>query len=123
MTGQEIIQMGLKALEIIAAGQTATSDELADGLVILNNMITGWNEMLEMNLAGQYASALYTFNDLDTYATLATASTASLGFQRAYIYNFAVEFASHFGKPVPDSVMQLAIASRQAVLTLNPPKG
>jgi hypothetical protein len=123
MTGQEIIIAAMESLEIIHPGETPSSDELTRGLVLLNNMITGWNEMLAMNLAGQYASALYSFTPLSTYATLATASTASLGFQRAYMYNLAYELGSFFGVPIPQTVADGALSSRQTVMTLAPPKG
>ena len=122
MTGQNIIDASLRQLGVIASGESPTAEESADALATMNRMIEGWNQLLRMTLAGSYASALYTFTPIATFATLATSSALLEAYNHAIIFNLAVELASEFGKEVPASVAAIAAQSRQQVLTLPAPR-
>jgi hypothetical protein len=124
MTVQQLINQSLIQLGVIASGESPSSDESADALTALNLMISSWNEMLKLTLAGSYASILYTFSPIATFSALGdtiSAGTHPLAWQRAYVYNLAEEIASQYGREVSAAVAAKAVSSRAAVMTLPPP--
>ena len=42
MTANELITRALKTVGVLASGETASSDDVADALVVLNNMVDTW---------------------------------------------------------------------------------
>lgn len=43
MTGQNLITLALQTLGVVAAGETPADEELADGLVALNELLSSWS--------------------------------------------------------------------------------
>lgn len=120
-TAQEIINMALRTNGVIAAGETPSTDESNDCFEILNAIINNWNDSLKKSLAGSYASTVYTFNALQTFATLSTPTSLPLAWTRALMLNLAVEVAPQFGREAPASVVALAGAAKTAIVTLPTP--
>ena len=42
MTANELISRSLKTIGVLASGETASSDNVADSLVVLNSMVDSW---------------------------------------------------------------------------------
>jgi hypothetical protein len=121
MTVQECIDSSYRKLGLIQPGEVPSSQERADGMLGLNSMVTSWNDALKKSLAGSYASSLYTFVPLATYSSLTDALGVSPGWERAYVFNLAIEMATEFGRSVPPEVAAIAQASKVAVVTLATP--
>jgi hypothetical protein len=120
-TAQDLINAALRLDGVLAAGETPSSDESQTGLDALNRMVGCWNDALSKSLAGSYASTLYTFVPLSSYAALSTSVTVSAGFQKAMTFNLAVDLAPEFGREAGQTVATIAGQSKAAVLTLAAP--
>lgn len=62
---------------------------------------------------------LYSMKALTAIATLDTAVSLPPGYDRAIIYNLAVELAPEYGKAVPDTVAMVAMESKATLMRLN----
>lgn len=62
---------------------------------------------------------LYSKKPLTEIATLDTAVSLPPGYDRALIYNFAIDVAPEYGKAVPDAVVMIATESKVAIKRTN----
>lgn len=62
---------------------------------------------------------IYSQKPLADLTLLTTIPTLPPGYERALIYNLAVEFASEYGKQIPDIVMSIAVASAADIKRVN----
>lgn len=94
MSARDVIEDGLRKLTILQAGEAASASEASDGLDVLNDMLHGWPTDLQ-------------HVDL----TLSDDLQVPPDHLRAIKFNFAIEYASQFGKQIPPSVAAIANAS------------
>ncbi len=66
-----------------------------------------------------YTLALYSHKPMTELATLETVIALPPGYERALIYNFAVEIAPEYGKTVSDPVVMIATESKASLKRLN----
>lgn len=71
--------------------------------------------------SAQLTLKLNTWQVLQSFATLTTSLSLPPGYERAIIYNLAVEYAPEFGVKVPDAVVALATRSAANIKNLNAP--
>jgi hypothetical protein len=121
VTVQDLITQSYRKGMLVPSGGTPSPEELADGLVSLNQMIGGWNEILEKVLAGSYASILYTFTPIPTFATLGETVNLPQGWIRALVYNLTVDIVPEHEREPSATVLREAAASKAAVMTLPAP--
>lgn len=65
------------------------------------------------------AIELYTWTPLQQFSSLSTALSLPNGYARAIGYNLAVELGAVFEKQIPDSVIAIAKASKEAIEGIN----
>ncbi len=121
MTVGDCVTQAMQLLQVLPAGQGPSPDEMSVGLDYLNQMLANWNSSLAKALAGSYASSIFTFQPLSTYASSTDAILTDAGWQRAYKYNLAVELGPVFGRQIPPEVATIAQQSKMALITLQMP--
>jgi hypothetical protein len=121
MTAGEVITAAAQLIQVIAPGETLSTDEMATGLACFNRMLANWNEAISKALAGSYASSIFTFTPLQTYLTIGDNVTASPGWQKAYAYNLAVDLSPIFGRALDQTVAATAGISKGAIVSLSTP--
>lgn len=89
-TGTSLITAAAKRLNIIDAGESLSSDELADGLVVLNELVGNFNSQ----------ELLATAATADTIAVVAATQTATLGTAYRKVIGGSHIISSGFTVPV-----------------------
>lgn len=118
MTAQDVIQNALRLIGSLQSGETAEAAELTDGLATLNALIASWNGAIKKSLAGSFASYLYSYTALSTYATTGTTVTESDGLVRALVFNLAAELAAEYGRALPQEVAANAVVARASITSI-----
>lgn len=199
MTAADIVIEALRALEVLGAGATPSTDEAADGLKVLQRLLANWTaeeltifatntqavslttstvsytlstrptkilsaDVLTGSLifpvevcgpvrwaeldgkndtsartkalycdyaytsasiqvapkpAGSATLNLYCLTDLSTLASGAATFSMPSGYERAVVFNLAVDLSTQFGREVPATVAAIATQSKQALQALN----
>lgn len=71
--------------------------------------------------SAQLTLKLNTWQTLQSFSTLTTALALPPGYERAIVYNLAVEFGPEFGVKVPDEVRAIAVKATSNIKNLNAP--
>ena len=117
MTVQDLVTLTLTAINAVQAGETPNSDDSNLMLSLFNGLIGSWNAALRKSMAATYDPSVYTFVPVAQFTVLTEAITLPGGWQRALMWNGALDVAIPFGRSVPDGLVQLAAQSKAEIIT------
>lgn len=113
MTGQRAIELALLKLGVISKGDNAELVELADGLVMLNGLLSNWAGQPLMIPVGSDVTG---FNPL---ALVTDTIPLPTSYDIAIVYGIAFLMAPDYGKPVGNEIAAIAVSSIRTIKQQN----
>lgn len=107
-TAGQQINRALRILGVLAEGETPSAETSADALVALRQMLDSWKNEPLMNVS-----------EMTLPDTLSTSLSLPPGYQRAFIYNLALELAPEFGIEPSNEVRRVAMVSKATIKRTN----